>query len=256
MKLVMKNRFLLLLTVVVISIIVFFYYSIVSEKSFYNQQLENDVKIIAPISNTVDMVPIKKDSNFIQLEQVEFIENNGIIKFDFNICQLNDLYYYIDTLNSKFKFDKTILDNVDMYYPELNILNIPVYNIVGNYYLIRLPSKRMIYIPQSTCLKYESWNKFILNSYGISRKSGVEIYDKKNGKKLTFPLQKEAELLCPLKVDNDWLYVKYDCYYNSEDNSKYEGQKCVKYIDSCDSQSGWLKWRTNDSLLVKFYLIQ
>jgi hypothetical protein len=72
-------------------------------------------------------------------------------------------------------------------------------------------------------------------------------------KVLTIP--QGFEMFCPMEIRGDWVKVRYDCFYNDE-NNPHEGEPCHNFIDECkDPVTGWLKWRNENKILIDIFLM-
>ena len=121
----------------------------------------------------------------------------------------------------------------------------------------------MKYLPKNKQYKFHSWDNYITNSFGIRRK--LNQIDKsvtqqplqkeplENSEIITIP--KGIEMFCPIEIKGEWIKVKYDCFYNQE-NNKNEGKPCHTYIDKCSNPiTGWLKWKNKNELLIDIFLM-
>jgi hypothetical protein len=151
--------------------------------------------------------------------------------------------------------------------PEYGLMHFACTGETENAYQVLINRSETRYLPKKKENQFQTWEQYLLHSFGVRRKT--EIADE-NEKPLTdvrkapndtaaiLPIPAQAtghEMFCALQVQGDWLQVKYDCFYNDED-SKYEGQPCHNFISKCaDSQTGWLRWRQNNKLLVDIYLM-
>ena len=118
------------------------------------------------------------------------------------------------------------------------------------------------YVANTQDYVFQTWEDYILSGFGVRR----EPDDQRSLN--TLPLRREPgvyadtltipkghELFCPMEVSNDWVKVRYDCFYNDE-NNKYEGQPCHDYINQCtDPLAGWIRWRDKNTLLVAIFLM-
>lgn len=128
------------------------------------------------------------------------------------------------------------------------------YQIINGYDEIK-------YLPKEKTKEAISWEKYLLRSYGIakhyeSNKRLEQPFRKDPSEKAAiadFP--KDAEQLCPLEIKGDWVKVQYNCFFDQADN-KYEGKPCHDYIAKCKpAQSGWMKWKENNKILIDIYLM-
>jgi hypothetical protein len=119
------------------------------------------------------------------------------------------------------------------------------------------------YLPNTTNYDYKSWDQYISQSFGIRRLTNspedisknfpLRINPDKSADTLAIP--EGYELFCPIEVKGDWIKVRYDCFYNDENNS-FEGEPCHNYIDKCKNPlTGWLQWRQENKLLIDIFLM-
>jgi hypothetical protein len=58
-----------------------------------------------------------------------------------------------------------------------------------------------------------------------------------------------------MEMRGDWVKVKYDCFYNDE-NNKYEGQPCQNFVNQCQNPLiGWIRWKQGNKLLIEIFLM-
>jgi hypothetical protein len=148
--------------------------------------------------------------------------------------------------------------------PEYSLMHFACVGQTENAYQVLINHSQTKYLPRKKEYQFQTWDQYLLQSFGIKRKTDET---DENEKPLT-TLRKAAsdsadaislpaghEMFCAMEVQGDWLKVQYDCFYNDED-SKYEGQPCHNYIDKCtDAVSGWLRWRKDNKLLVDIFLM-
>lgn len=178
----------------------------------------------------------------------------------------NHLQLFKDSTMRK-PFDWNIKDTIIkpiFFFQDAEILCFSCITKGSNYYeVIISDSGESMYLPINNLTKFITWDKFLIGSFGVRRKnetlkdqSKQRLYKAPSEKSLVIEIPNEdQELLCVQDVKNEWIKVKYDCTYNTDEYLHHEGLPCKRYIDSCEtSPSGWLKWRNNDSLLIELYL--
>jgi hypothetical protein len=119
------------------------------------------------------------------------------------------------------------------------------------------------YLPKTKAYAFMSWNDYISQSFGVRRiinnkgkRANHLPLRKRPGSADTIAIPKGLEMFCPIKIQDDWLQVKYDCFYNDE-NSKHEGEPCSNYISKCkDPVTGWIKWREGNKLLIDVLIME
>ena len=130
------------------------------------------------------------------------------------------------------------------------------YKILINYSDIK-------YFPKTKSYDFKTWDQYILQSFGIRRLSAqtgditaslpLRIEPSDNAD--TLPILKGHEMFCPIEVKGDWVKVKYDCFYNDENNPN-EGEPCHNFIGKCKNPlTGWLRWRQESKLLIDIFLM-
>lgn len=117
------------------------------------------------------------------------------------------------------------------------------------------------YFKWSKKYKLKKWGSFIFQSFGVSRKkdeNGQPLYEndfKVNNfeKAKVIEIPEGNELFCPVKINGEWLKVKYDCKSTTFDN-KHGEEPCLNYINSCeDLKTGWIKWRHHNVFLINVF---
>ncbi|MGB3074736.1 MAG: hypothetical protein WBB36_05425 [Chitinophagales bacterium] len=119
------------------------------------------------------------------------------------------------------------------------------------------------YLPNTKNYHFKIWDEYISQSFGISRltsKNGdiskkCPLRIKPNDNADTLIISNGHESFCPMEIKGDWVKVRYDCFYNDENNS-YVGEPCHNYIEKCKNPlTGWLRWRQENQLLIGIYLM-
>lgn len=170
----------------------------------------------------------------------------GVIKLNKDSISENKS---IQFLNDDFTFG-------DLFYPKGNLLDTVKYNFLcynnrtgylelrclkqtdSHYYVITNERNKSIQlVRKSNLITLQYWQNFILNASTICNRS--KIFNTKNGKTELTP---KANILKPVKIDNDWLMIKWNV------NFKKDLQPEFKF--------GWIRWRKNEEILIKvIYLI-
>lgn len=120
------------------------------------------------------------------------------------------------------------------------------------------------YLPKIKAYAFSSWNDYILGSFGVrritnetGRLTSEQLLKKQPDSADTVAIPKGLEMFCPVKLQGDWLQVKYDCFYNDDDDSKHEGEPCTSYINKCkDPVTGWIRWRDGNKLLIDILVME
>lgn len=146
--------------------------------------------------------------------------------------------------------------------PAYSIVQVAVLDTLTNSYQVMVNMSDIKYVPKTAEYIFYSWEKYLTQALGVTRK--VESDQSKNqfvrqlpkpGSKVVEVPDEPYELLCVMEVQGEWIKVKYDCFYNRDDNP-YEGTLCSEYINDCeDSATGWIQWRIGDMVIIDIYLI-
>ncbi|MEL7003783.1 MAG: hypothetical protein AAFN93_13755 [Bacteroidota bacterium] len=146
--------------------------------------------------------------------------------------------------------------------PDYGIAQVVVLDSLDKSYKVLVNQQDIKYVPKNINYVFWSWQEYLTESHGIRRR--IEIARFKNQPLRTQPniladivtLPGERfELFCVMEVRGDWVKVKYDCFYNSDQNP-HEGMPCSTYINECiNSATGWLKWRIDNEVTVDIFLM-
>lgn len=184
-------------------------------------------------------------------EQIE-IYSDSLLKnkiVDFNM-------YSESTENLQNMFSK-------FYKPDYGIMHFVCIEETKIAYKVLVNYSDVKFLPKTKKYQFLDWNQYILQSSGINRlKKGINnilenlpLRKNPTNQSDSIPLPKGLEMFCPVEVKGDWVKVKYDCFYNKEDNDN-EGKPCHEYIDKCEEPLiGWLRWKKENKLCIGIYLI-
>lgn len=148
------------------------------------------------------------------------------------------------------------------YSPDYGIIHFVCLDSNDKAYKVLINNSESKFIPKQN-QSYTTWGNYIITSYGIIRRSmdkgGVfaklPLRNEANDNADTIAIPQEHELFCPMEVKGDWVKVKYDCFYNDEQN-EHEGTPCHEYIQLCTNPvAGWLKWREGNKVLIDIFLM-
>lgn len=104
----------------------------------------------------------------------------------------------------------------------------------NHYYVVTNENIRTVHIiNKSDLFKLEYWEEYILNSSTICQRN--EIFDSINS---SVKLRPENDILKPAKIEGEWLMLQWDANFNKFDTLE-------------DIQNGWVRWKKNDSVLIK-----
>ncbi|MDB5272952.1 MAG: hypothetical protein JWO58_1319 [Chitinophagaceae bacterium] len=145
--------------------------------------------------------------------------------------------------------------------PDYGIMHFVCLDETALSYKVLINYDEVKYLPKSYAFK--TWEDYILESFGIRRilpeenpnEPILSLHKLPNVHSESLALPKGHELFCPMKVEGDWAKVKYDCFYNNENND-HEGEPCYSYIKECkEPLVGWLRWKQNNKLLIDIFLM-
>lgn len=146
--------------------------------------------------------------------------------------------------------------------PDYGIVQVVVLDSLTNSYKVLVNKDEVKYVPKTINYVFWSWEEYLTQSHGIRRK--IENEQFKNQPILQLPDESSEkielpndcfELFCVIDVKGDWIKVKYDCFYNQDQNPN-EGMPCSEYIDECENSTiGWLKWRIGNEVVVDIFLM-
>ncbi|MFY0256026.1 hypothetical protein ACDQ55_18970 [Chitinophaga sp. 30R24] len=184
-----------------------------------------------------------------------------VVPQQFEIYQdslLKQLLYKIDM----YKTDDLLSLPCSKYFdPEYGIMQFVCLEVTDDAYKIITNYNEIKYLPKNKNYRFQTWETYIMQSYGIRRgtdSKGSTIFPQTlrkmpedNADTLTIP--EGYEMFCPLQMKGDWLQVKYDCFYNDDQDSS---EPCREYINACQpSLTGWLQWRKDNKVLVDIFLM-
>ncbi|WP_211344328.1 hypothetical protein [Flavivirga rizhaonensis] len=209
--------------------------------------------------------------------QVRAQNNNFHIKYENPTSQLGlgllILDYYnlpiIEIYNDKNLIDKFIdwdsnKPDVDIYpkFYELDYghCDFVLLESTKTYHKILVGLNKVKYVKNSKHWNFISWTELITNSFGVTRKRNsresnkLRISKSDNSKEIPIEL-KTHENFCVNQLKDNWVNVKYDCIYATDQYIDYEGEPCSNYIDKCpDNKTGWIMWKKDGELLIQIYL--
>lgn len=147
------------------------------------------------------------------------------------------------------------------YKPDYGIMHFVCLKEHNNCFKVLVNYSTIYYLPKTKDNTFKTWEAYILDAHGISRVTDEEIV-------LPQPLRKKPavqsdtliipnglEMFCPIEIKGDWVKVKYDCFYNLNENP-YEGEPCHEFINKCKNPvTGWLQWKSNNKILIGIFLI-
>lgn len=146
------------------------------------------------------------------------------------------------------------------YKPDYGILHFICLESTAKYHKILSNESEVKYSPIKESYHFATWEKYILESFGIRRDDEGNhekepLRSSPNVKSTIVSIPKGYEMFCPMEVKGDWVKVKYDCFYN-EENNPHEGEPCSNFIEKCQNPvTGWLKWREKNEILIDIFLM-
>lgn len=145
--------------------------------------------------------------------------------------------------------------------PDYGIMHFVCIEKTEKAYKVLINYSEFKYLPRTTNYNLKTWEEYIMQSFGIRRLSvdnvsvGSKIRIEPNDKADTLTIPKGHEMFCPMEIKGDWVKVKYDCFYNDENNPN-EGEPCHNFIYKCENPlTGWLRWREQKRLLIDIFLM-
>lgn len=147
--------------------------------------------------------------------------------------------------------------------PEYGIMHFVCIEKTGKSYKVLVNFSDIKYLPKTKNYDFKTWDEYISQSFGIRRltnNNGINFKNhtlriQPNDNADTLAIPKGHELFCPIEIKGDWIKVRYDCFYNDE-NNLYQGEPCHNYIDKCKNPLiGWLRWRQENQLLIDVFLM-
>lgn len=161
-----------------------------------------------------------------------------------------------------------------VFLPEYGIMHFVCIRETAKSFQVLVNYSDVRYFPKKKGYDFRNWEEYILESMGVRRLTLVEEdgvdpnagplrkLPNDNADSLSIPAG--FEMFCPMEVKGDWVKVKYDCFYNREQDiegeaysaNEYEGEPCHSYINKCkDPLTGWLRWRKGNKLLIDIMLM-
>lgn len=147
--------------------------------------------------------------------------------------------------------------------PEYGIMYFVGVDSTETAYKILADSSLIKFIGKNSGAEFTTWENYILSSFGIRRltenEGGAQVQNDLKVSPLeesaVLPVPEGFEMFCPMEIRGSWVKVKYDCFYNT-DNNPHEGEPCHNFIDDCqDPLTGWVKWKDGNNLLIDIFLM-
>lgn len=178
----------------------------------------------------------------------------------FNDSLLTDTFAKVDMYGAE--MGKSTVSS-KFYKPDYGIMHFVCLDKTAKAYKVLNGKADIKYFPQKKGYNFITWEKYILNSFGVRRITNQvdksinnQPLRKQPGSTDTVAIPKGLEMFCPVKLKGDWLQVNYDCFYNDED-SKHDGEPCSNYISKCkDPVTGWIRWRDGNKLLIDILVME
>ena len=150
-------------------------------------------------------------------------------------------------------------------YPKFYELDYGIYDFVcleitEAYYKIEAGASGIKYVKASEAWTFTSWQDLIERSFGVSRKAAWRgtnpLRSEKSEDSPEVPFEpKRFDQFCVIRLEGDWIKVKYDCLYGTDEFDAFGGQPCANYIDKCEEgKTGWIRWRYGSDLLIQIFL--
>jgi hypothetical protein len=246
-----------LITVVIVALI-----SCVNNKQENSEQ--SKTKNVAAVKDTSNLA---KHHNQQQLFKCKY-ENEvsslgiGLVKAPRKLAVYNDslLTGKPITIDMQAIADDTLTSIcTKYYYPEYEIMYFVCTGKTEKAYQVLVNYSEIRYLPKTKGYVFQTWDEHLLAAMGITRNTNdagellqptalLRKEPKDNADTLAIP--PGAEMFCAMKVQGDWVQVKYDCFYNQNPNP-HEGYPCHSFINKCkDTLAGWLRWRKDNKVLI------
>jgi hypothetical protein len=149
------------------------------------------------------------------------------------------------------------------YGPEYGIMHFVCIDSTATAYRVLTDYSSVKYVSKTSGAEFKTWTGYILGSFGIRRlrqEGGLPdapppIKREPSESSASLPIPDGLEMFCPMEVRGEWVKVKYDCFYNREQN-EHEGEPCYNFIHKCAQPiMGWLRWRDENTLLIDIFLM-
>ncbi len=219
-----------------------------------------------------------------KIKNASYVENEGQINHNIHCRfdnQMSGLGEGLVIVPSKFEiYNDSLLTikhaNWDMYEdeskidvcpkffkPDYGIMHFVYIGQTEKAYKVLVNYSDIKYLPKTKDYEFETWENYILQSYGIRRKTtengdieeNLPLRTKPNENAETLKIPSGFEMFCPIELKGDWVKVKYDCFYNVEDNP-HDGEPCYEFIQECNNTlTGWLRWRQENKLLIDIFMM-
>ena len=178
----------------------------------------------------------------------------------YNDSLLTDEFAGIDIYRDQAAFSRIC---PKFFMPDYGIMHFVCVDSTANAYQILTDFSSVKFIEKDSGAEFTTWENYILRSFGIRRlaenKSAAPVQDdlrvgpSEDSEVLAIP--EGFEMFCPMEIRDHWVKVKYDCFYNTDENP-HEGEPCYNFIGDCkDPLTGWLKWREGNKVLIDIFLI-
>jgi hypothetical protein len=177
----------------------------------------------------------------------------------FNDSALTEIYAEVDMYA-----DDEGLDLIcpKFFAPEYSILNFVCLDSSSTSYKVLSGYSTVKYLKRVDAAEFMSWHDYVLSSFGIRRLTSNDGAELSNQPLKREPFQQSPtlkipagfEMFCPMEIKEDWVKIKYDCFYNLEQNP-HEGEPCHNFIGECEKPlTGWMRWRDGNRLLIDILL--
>jgi len=221
----------------------------------------NDKRITQNSKPNEDTIAIiKKENKFkVKYENPTDLLGIGLAKFQF----LNDSIEIFNDNSLENDYKKFHYLNVnEVFYPKFYEYDYGIYFFIvidssEKSYEVIINQRETKFVSKSDSFIFESWEEHLKNSFGVRRKDkNQNFYLKSTQLSDTMKIENKLhENLCVMEVKGNWLRVKIDCKYGTNEYINYEQTPCNIYIDECSqSEDLWLQWNNGNSLLLDIFL--
>lgn len=147
--------------------------------------------------------------------------------------------------------------------PDYGIMHFVCVDSTETIYKVLTDSSSFKFMGNVSSAEFTTWENYILNSFGIRRltdsdgdpalQNDLKMLPSQESKALAIP--EGFEMFCPMEMRGSWVKVRYDCFYNRDDNP-HEGEPCHNFIQDCkDPLTGWVKWKDESKILIDIFLM-
>lgn len=137
--------------------------------------------------------------------------------------------------------------------PDYGIMHFACLEKTEFYFKVIVNYSDIKYMRNSKSYEFQDWEEYMRSSLGVRSVTSQSMRASPNVKAKPVDAPKGHSSFCPEYIQGEWVYVRWGCFDSSEADH-YEGIPCKDFINDCDNgQSGWLKWRDKNEVLISIY---